>query len=341
MLLLTIVAVPFPALAAESPAPAFSTFTVMAVDREAGQIGVATASGYPFDVLSRVMFASSGGHGEPAHIVVSQAMGNPQHWNLGRRLTDGATVEEALAELLAEDEQAEFRQVAVCAAGSPPVAHTGAECGEFAGHRIDAERGLLVMGNALDGPHVLEAMMAALRESEESLPERLVAALEAGEAAGGEVRPLLSAGYCTVRLQPSGNRGADKPVIVTVARDAQAPLAELRKHIAQRRAVQLLEEGIGLCSQGGFDAGLAALETSVELDPHSPEGFLWLGYYRFQQSDGLRGRASVAQAEARYAKRLGSREAGAATVRAILQKWGDPQLVSRLLPTARSPALAE
>jgi uncharacterized Ntn-hydrolase superfamily protein len=303
----------------------------MCVDRETGRIGAATASGYPFDVLSRVMYATAGSDAEPAHIVVSQAIGNPEHWNIGRRLARGESVDEALAAMLADDEQAKFRQVAVCAAGTAPVAHTGAACGKFAGHKIDAEHGLVVMGNALDGPEVLDAMLAALRETKGTLPERLVAALRAGAKAGGEVRPLLSAGYCTVPLAATGDRKRDKPLVVTVCRDNRDPLAELTRHIGRRRSARLLEEGIGLCGAGDFHAGLPILERSVELDPESPEAFLWLGYYRFQHTDGARGREALARAESRYAARLGDREAGRAVVARMLRKWGDAEVTREIL----------
>jgi hypothetical protein len=174
-------------------------------------------------------------------------------------------------------------------------------------------------------------MLAALRETKGTLPQRLVAALRAGTKAGGEVRPPLSAGYCTVPLKATGDRKRDKPVVVTVCRDNRDPLAELTRHIGRRRSARLLEEGIGLCGAGDFDAGLPILERSVELDPESPEAFLWLGYYRFQHTGGARGREALAQAESRYAARLGGREAGRAVVERMLRKWGDAEVTEKIL----------
>ena len=113
-------------------------------------------------------------------------------------LERGAAPEDALAHVLAGDDGRETRQLGAVAADGRAAAFTGAECLDWAGHRIGA--GFAVQGNILAGPAVVDEMARAYEETVGPLVERLVAALEAGQAAGGDRRGQQSAAVIVERV---------------------------------------------------------------------------------------------------------------------------------------------
>ena len=163
-----------------------STFSIVAADLEAGEVGCAVQSRY-FSVGSVVPWARAG-----VGAVATQAAGVAA---FGVRalaeLERGATPEDALAHVLADDAGRETRQLGAVAADGRAAAFTGAECLDWAGHRVGA--GFAVQGNILAGPAVVDEMARAYEETVGPLVERLVAALEAGQAAGGDRRGQQSA----------------------------------------------------------------------------------------------------------------------------------------------------
>jgi len=137
-----------------------------------------------------------------------------------RRLADGIPITEALATLLRDDPLDRRRQVhGVDRRGA--WAHTGADCKAWCGHRVEA--GFTVAGNFLTGPDVLAAMATAFASDESAeLGERLLRALEAGQAAGGDHRGRQSAALLvwSPEVRPHHNLRVD---------DHADPVAELRR----------------------------------------------------------------------------------------------------------------
>ena len=130
------------------------TFSIVAVDREAGEVGCAVQSKY-FSVGSVVPWAQAG-----VGAVATQAAGVAVYGARAlEELARGAAPEEALERVLAGDEGRETRQLGVVTANGRAAAFTGSECNDWAGHRVGT--GYAVQGNILAGEAVVDAMAHA------------------------------------------------------------------------------------------------------------------------------------------------------------------------------------
>jgi uncharacterized Ntn-hydrolase superfamily protein len=134
----------------------------------------------------------------------------------------------ALDQVLAEDVDRELRQLGAVAADGRAAAFTGSSCVEWAGHL--AERGFAVQGNMLAGADVLPAMRRAFVETAAPLPERMMAALEAGQAAGGDRRGQQAAALVVEQLGAAARsrEGIDRTCDLRVD-DHREPIVELRR----------------------------------------------------------------------------------------------------------------
>ncbi|NUR77904.1 MAG: DUF1028 domain-containing protein, partial [Thermoleophilia bacterium] len=180
-----------------------STFSIVAADLEAGEVGCAVQSRY-FSVGSVVPWVRAGVGACATQAAGVAAFGERALVELDR----GATPEEALEHVLAADERRETRQLGVVTADGRAAAHTGAECLDWAGHRVGA--GFAVQGNILAGAAVVDGMVRAYEETVGPLVHRLVAALEAGQAAGGDKRGQQSA---AVIVERTGARSESREAI--------------------------------------------------------------------------------------------------------------------------------
>jgi len=164
--------------------------------------------------------------------MATQARVNPL-WGVDgmRFLAEGRSAEEVVAFITRPDEGREKRQVHVIDARGRVFAHTGSECVDWAGHV--AGEGVSVAGNMLAGPRVVEETLRTF-EANSALPfgERLIAALDAGQGAGGDKRGRQSA---AIKLWG----GEPYPVLDLRTDDHPEPLAELRRlyGLAQDRYV--------------------------------------------------------------------------------------------------------
>jgi len=158
------------------------TFSIVAADSTTGEVGCAVQSRY-FAIGAVTPWVRAG-----VGAVATQAMGVVAR--NGERvlsaLADGVDPVEALDRALIRDPQPELRQIGVVTADGRAAAHTGAGCVEWAGHL--AEAGFAVQGNMLANGQVLPAMRAAFLVTDGSLAERMMTALDAGQAAGGDRR---------------------------------------------------------------------------------------------------------------------------------------------------------
>jgi len=192
------------------------TFSITARCAQTGMLGIAVAS----------RFLAVGGlcpHAEAkVGAVATQALVNPLLGVDGLQLLrSGATAHQTLAALLAQDAGHHLRQVAVVDARGEAAAHTGSGCVEWAGHRVGA--GYAVAGNMLTGPEVLTAMESGfLAASGQPFPQRLLAALAAGQAAGGDKRGKQAAALLVVESQPY-------PYLTLRVDDHPDPVPELQR----------------------------------------------------------------------------------------------------------------
>jgi uncharacterized Ntn-hydrolase superfamily protein len=156
----------------------------------------------------------------------TQALMNPLYGAAGLALlAEGRSAEHALQQLLAGDEGRAHRQVHLLPASGAPAAHTGSQCIDWCGHQLFDD--FSVAGNMLAGPQVIEATAQAYRESH-SLPfaERLLVAMQAGEAAGGDKRGKQAA---ALRVHAD----EDHPQLDLRVDDHAEPLAELQRLYAK------------------------------------------------------------------------------------------------------------
>lgn len=175
------------------PVIELNTFSIAAREGETGAFGVAVATARP-SVGSLVPWVSLKG------AVATQARVNTE---LGRQglllLGEGVPVDVALSSLLWKDRDREIRQVHGLD-GERAFCHTGAECVPWCGHEEGPD--FTVAGNMLAGPDVIAAMAGTFRKSAGELSSRLLLALEAGQAAGGDKRGKQSAALLVASLEP-------------------------------------------------------------------------------------------------------------------------------------------
>jgi len=197
------------------------TFSIVARSADGESWGVAVAS--KFLAVGSAVPAAVAGVGA----VATQAEANVAWKGLAlAHLDEGATASVALQRLLEEDAGRDHRQVGIVDVTGNAVSHTGKECLEWAGGRIGD--GYAVQGNVLVGEEVVTAMEAALLAAEEDLPlaDRLLAALRAGDEAGGDRRGRQSAALLVVR-DGAGYGGRDDVAVDLRVDDHAQPVTEL------------------------------------------------------------------------------------------------------------------
>jgi uncharacterized Ntn-hydrolase superfamily protein len=204
-----------------------ATFSIVAHDPRNGDLGVAVASKF-LAVGSVVPWAQAG-----AGAVATQALANIGYGPRGLALlAAGRTAAETLAALLADDPQREHRQVGVVDGRGGAAAHTGSACFPWAGHRVGA--GYAAQGNILAGEAVVAAIAAAFERAEGELAERLLAALQAGDDAGGDRRGRQSAALYVARAGGSYGGVLDRYIDLRVD-DHPDPMPELARLLRLHR----------------------------------------------------------------------------------------------------------
>jgi uncharacterized Ntn-hydrolase superfamily protein len=191
------------------------TWSIIARDRATGTVGVAIATRF-FAVGALCPHAASG-----VGALSTQALVNPHYGRQGLDLLRaGVPAPEAVKRLVAPDEGREHRQLHIVDGAGRIGQHTGTQCVDWAG--AVAGDGFSVAGNMLANERVVQETARAFCESTKAFPEKLLAALEAGEAAGGDKRGKQSAALliCSTEDYPELNLRVD---------DHADPLTELRR----------------------------------------------------------------------------------------------------------------
>jgi uncharacterized Ntn-hydrolase superfamily protein len=242
------------------------TYSLVARDPESGELGVAVQSHW-FSVGSIVSWARAG-----VGAVATQSVADPGY---GKRLLDhlegGETSGGALGEALAADDSERFRQVAVVDAGGAVAAHTGEGCIPYAGH-VEGE-GFSAQANMMTSPDVWPAMASAFEASVGPLAHRLMAALEAAERAGGDVRGRQSAALVVV---PAEGQGWERVTDVRVD-DSPDPLGELHRLLALGDAYAIADRADELAGKGDHEEAARLYVAAAEASPESEELSFWAG----------------------------------------------------------------
>ncbi|MGQ0568054.1 MAG: DUF1028 domain-containing protein [Armatimonadota bacterium] len=204
-----------------------STFSIVAQDTSTGELGVGVASKF-LAVGAMVPWARAG-----VGAVATQAWGNLSFGPNGLTILEaGHSAEETVARLIAGDDGRERRQLGIVDASGRAAAWTGRECMPWAGHRAGA--GYTCQGNILAGEAVVRSMAETFEGAGAPLPERLLAALAAGQAAGGDSRGQQSAALYVAKEKGSYGGYLDRYVDLRVD-DHVAPIAELRRFLELHR----------------------------------------------------------------------------------------------------------
>ena len=205
------------------------TYSIVGRDAETGELGVAVQS-RAFNTGAVVPWAASG-----VGAVATQSYTEVSYGPLGLELLRaGKSPDKALAELVAADEDSAYRQVAILDAQGRVAVHVGEGCIPAAGFAAGA--GFSAQANMVDSERVWESMAEAFERSDEPLAERLLSALDAAEAAGGDWRGRQAGGIVVVG--PDGEPWA-REVDLRVD-DHPDPLGELRRLLRLRRAYRAM-----------------------------------------------------------------------------------------------------
>src|SRR5437879_6235249 len=245
------------------------TYSIVARDKTTGEFGVAVQSHY-FQVGPVVPWALAG-----VGAVATQSRVNVSFGPLGLDyMRAGYSAEQALRALLAGDNQPEVRQVALVDAAGNVAAHTGAKCIPAAGHRTGD--GFSCQANLMEKDTVWDAMFEAYTSAKAPLAERMLAALDAAEAEGGDIRGQLSAAMVVVRGNPSGRSWEDRVIDLRVE-DSPEPLRELRRLLHVKRAYMHDEEAERLEVAGDVEAAVKLRMEAADRAPELVELSFWAG----------------------------------------------------------------
>jgi len=266
------------------------TYSIVARDPDTGELGVAVQSRW-FSVGSVVTWAEPG-----VGAVATQSFAEVAHGPNGLRLLrEGRTAGEALIELVAADEGEALRQVGIVDAAGNVAGHTGARCVADAGDVQDDE--VSCQANMMASPSVWPAMLEAYRSTTGDLADRMLAALVAGEKAGGDARGRQSAALVVV----SGDREAPpwQRAIELRVEDHPDPVGELARLLRLQRAFTHLDRGQELADAGRMEEGGAEAALAVALAPEDDQvaffgALVLIGAGRVEEARPLLDRARAA-----------------------------------------------
>ena len=244
------------------------TYSIVARDTETGEVGVATQS-QAFAVGNSVPFALPG-----FGVIATQSMAEPMYGQVGLDLLRGGfTAAESLTALSSVDPHPERRQVAVLDVDGDLAVYIGAGCVESAGH-LQGEN-CVALGNMVASPSVWISMVERFEGTGGSLAARLLAALQAGEENGGDIRGRRSAAVVVVRATTTGRPWRDTVVDLRVD-DSASPIEELDRLMVNLSRYHDVVRAFQLAIDGDPLTADRELEMLRPQDPkHEPDQLLW------------------------------------------------------------------
>jgi uncharacterized Ntn-hydrolase superfamily protein len=239
------------------------TYSIIARDPNTGEFGVAVGTRY-FAVARYVPWAEAG-----VGVVATQSFTETAYGPRGLELMrSGSSASEALAKLMSEDPQTAIRQVAMMDSQGRVANHTGSQCVYAAGHRVGLH--CSAQANMMARESVPSAMVEAFESSAGDLAERLLAACEAAEREGGDVRGKQSAALIVVPAQPSARPWEDRVFDLRID-DHPQPIKELRRLLAYAQAHRRAEAATDRALAGDGEFALAEFEACCAAFPGEPE----------------------------------------------------------------------
>ena len=248
-----------------------ATFSCVGYDPETRDLGVVVQSKF-FAVGSVVPWAKA-----DVGAIASQAFGNTTYGPNGLALLEqGKSAEETLHALLEGDSLRERRQVGILDAKGKSATHTGKECQPWAGGI--AGENFAAQGNILVSEATVKAMADAFAKTKGILGDRLMAAIEAGQAAGGDSRGMQSAAILIVR-KGGGYAGYNDRYCDLRVDDAKDPIAELRRIYNIWKPNALVTQGYALVEKQEYERAYALGREAIALRPEAGEPRYHLACY--------------------------------------------------------------
>jgi uncharacterized Ntn-hydrolase superfamily protein len=278
-----------------APPPLAHTYSIVARDPRTGELGAAVQSHY-FSVGPVVPWVEAGVGAVCTQSLVLVDYG-PNGLDLMRA---GRTAQQALDSLLEADAHNQGRQVAMVDAKGNVAAYTGPTCIPEAGHRTGEQYS--VQANLMASDKVWPAMAKAYESSTGDLAERLLAALDAAEKEGGDIRGRQSAAIVVVKAQGSGKPWNDRLFDLRVE-DSPEPLVELRRLVSLRRAYNLEDAGDNAIAERRPEDALRLYEQAMKLAPDVVELQFWAAvsmYTNGREAEALKLFRQVFAREARW-----------------------------------------
>jgi uncharacterized Ntn-hydrolase superfamily protein len=285
------------------------TYSIIAFDPDTRECGVAVQSHY-FSVGGLVTWAEPG-----VGAVATQATVEPAYGPRGlERMRAGRTAPEALAELVAADRLGEVRQVAMVDAHGGVACHTGAQCMAFAGQTLGHHHSC--QANLMRSGEVWDAMSEAYLGASGPLADRLIDALDAGEAAGGDLRGRQSAAVLVV-----GPEGEPWETLIDLrVEDHEDPLGELRRIARLDMSYRLIRKADDI-----FAAGDEAKSADIYIE----------AWERVPENHELKFWAGLAMVE------RGEEERAGVLLREAIDDHGEWRRVIDMLTAEMSPSIAK
>ena len=256
-----------PALAVTAQVRPVHTYSIVARDPATGQLGVAVQSHW-FSVGPIVPWAEAG-----VGAVATQSFVDPKYGPAGLALMRGGrSGPEALKELLGKDQARDVRQVAMIDAQGRVDAWTGAKNIQAAGHVVGPN--FSVQANLMLNDKVWPAMASAFQTAQGDLADRMLAALDAAQAAGGDIRGRQSAALIVVTGKPTGEPWKDRVFDLRID-DHPEPLKELRRLVTLQRAYNHMNAGDLAVEKKDNEGALREYSAAQRLVPGNAEMTFW------------------------------------------------------------------
>jgi len=243
------------------------TYSIVALDQETGQLGVAVQSHW-FSVGPIVPWIESG-----VGAIATQSFTEVSYGPLGLSLMRaGKSPAQALAALIEADANEDVRQVAMVDAKGRVAVHTGKNCipeaGHFLGDAFTCQANLMLKNT------VWEAMAGAYQNTEGELADRLLAALEAAEAEGGDIRGKQSAALIVVKGESSGVWWKDRVYDLRIE-DHPNPVKEMKRLLKLNKAYNYMNLGDEYLTENKIEEAMQAYTKAMEMYPDNAEMIFW------------------------------------------------------------------
>lgn len=247
--------------------PLAHTYSIVARDPNTGEMGVAVQSHW-FSVGSIVSWGEAG-----VGVIATQSFVNPSFGQRGlEMLKQGMTAQEVVDLLIASDEGRDFRQLAIVDAKGNSAAYTGSKCIPEAGHIVGDN--YCVQANLMLSNLVWSEMSKAFESSDGPLAERLIAALEAAQNVGGDIRGQQSAAILVVKAEATGKLWEDRYIDLRIE-DHPEPVSEIKRLLKVFRAYEHMNNGDLAVEKNDMKLAMEHYSAAMKMFPENLEMKYW------------------------------------------------------------------